>query len=103
MIYTTTLTCNYRFKQAYGKLIKEYNFNPMLTVNEFNQQCIEKIRCDFLWNDEENIEIVEAGHSKIQTGKDPEEYNAIKLSNNVILNEFGKNNAFYFRKKNELV
>lgn len=87
------------FKLAYTCQTKIYDINPNISVKNFIEEIKNKARNDFHLENDEDIEIVEAGQY-IRNGQPSEEAPALVNSNIPMINLYGyrlKNTAFYIR------
>jgi hypothetical protein len=90
--------CKYTFKIIFTSHTVEYNVNKDYTVYEFINDVKRRISLDLQLNQNE-FEIVCDERNNYNTG--PSEYQpAIIITNEQIINKFGKKNGFYIRPIN---
>jgi hypothetical protein len=89
------------FKLAYTCETKIYSINPNITIKNFINYIKHNARYDFHIEDNEDIEIVEAGQPNNINGRDAEQAPAIIASDETVRQKYGARYttiAFYIRK-----
>lgn len=98
---------NFDFKLIYTDQVRKYRVDPDMTITKFIEDIKNRIYHDFEVNDDEDIEIVEAGQFNNINGNAPELAPALTPSNYLVRQIYPKNDkcfiAFYIRKKTKLV
>lgn len=89
------------FKIAYTNTTKYYTINANVTITEFLEDIVIRIRNDFNIEPEVNIEIVEAGQYNNIYGRDAEVAPQLEPSNRIVRQVYGRTYkqipAFYIR------
>jgi hypothetical protein len=98
---------NFDFKLIYTEEVRKYRVDPDMTITQFIEDIKNRIHHDFEVNDDEDIEIVEAGQFNNINSRDPELAPALAHSNYSVRQIYPTNDkcftAFYIRKKQRLV
>lgn len=92
---------NFTFKLAYTSQSNTYIINSNISMKDFIETIKKSARRDFNLNDNEDIEIVEAGNPDILNGIDAEMAPALGPTNVSVKQIYGnryKSTSFYVRK-----
>jgi hypothetical protein len=91
------------FKLVYTCQTKNYLVNPDISIKNFIEDIRVRARRDFNFNDNDEIEIVEAGQPNNINGRDAEMAPALELLDNITVRQKYQNRrhqiAFYVRRK----
>jgi hypothetical protein len=98
---------NFDFKLIYTDQVRKYCVDPDMTMTKFIEDIKNRVQHDFEVNDDEDIEIVEAGQFNNINGNAPELAPALAPSNYLVRQIYPISDksfiAFYIRKKPQLV
>lgn len=90
---------NLYFKLAYTCQSKRYRIHPDWTIQEFLEHVRTWARRDFDFNDNDIIDIIEAGNPNNVNGPDAEVAPAIQDDNTRVKDKFTSMSAFYVRRQ----